>query len=113
MRLTQWARLQATSPHGLRMGAWYPVAGLSAREAQVRVTGRVTAVPRSILEFRSTPPEKWTVVRGRRNTSDEYLVCPNCCFRSELPPADLPLVRCGRCNQQFAVAWDEAYPRGN
>ena len=113
MRLSQWARLQASASCGLRLGAWYAVAGLSAREAQVRVTGQVTTLPRTLLEFRSTPPEKWTVVRGPNTGGDAYVVCPNCCSRSALPPSTIATVRCGRCNEQFPVAWEEEYPRSS
>src|SRR5439155_1383541 len=56
MRVVRWARLQSAAPCGLRLGAWYPVTGLTAREAQVQVRGRVLMVPRSLLELRTTPP---------------------------------------------------------
>jgi len=64
MRVVRWARLQSAAPCGLRLGAWYPVTGLTAREAQVQVRGRVLMVPRSLLELRTTPPLEWTVAPG-------------------------------------------------
>src|SRR5947208_8032374 len=74
MRVAQWARLQTPARCGLRWGAWYPVMGLTAREAKLWVRGRSLAVTRSLLELRSTPPREWTVARTK-DASDPYLVC--------------------------------------
>lgn len=118
MRVVRWARLQAHAACGLRLGAWYPVTGLTAREAQVQVRGRVVTVPRSLLELRSAPPQQWTVVppgvdptrplAGRR---DGYVVCPSCRHREATPESRVPTLRCARCNAAFTVGWDEPYPR--
>src|SRR5436309_2508953 len=118
MRVVRWARLQSAAPCGLRLGAWYPVTGLTAREAQVQVRGRVLMVPRSLLELRTTPPLEWTVApggtdgaRGLARVRDDYLVCPNCRHRDDLPDARVPRMRCSRCNEVFSIAWDERYLR--
>ncbi len=118
MRVVRWARLQSSAPCGLRLGAWYPVTGLTAREAQVQVRGRVLMVPRSLLELRTTPPLEWTVAPGGTDTArglvgarDDYLVCPNCRHRDALPDARVPRMRCSRCNEVFSIAWDERYLR--
>ncbi len=118
MRVIQWARLHSFATGGLRLGAWYPVVALTAREAQVRVRGRLAQVPRSLLEFRVAPPREWTVVRGPLNAArvpvgvrEGYLVCPNCRHRDSLPDTRVPTTRCPQCNEAFTVAWDEAYPR--
>lgn len=118
MAVNQWVRLQTIAPCGLRLGAWYPVAGLSARAVEVRIRGQVATLPRAILEFRLTPPQQWTVVRtpmsaprGRAGIGDKYLVCPNCRHRGALPETQVRALRCERCNQEFAIGWDENYLR--
>ncbi len=118
MRVVQWARLRSSAACGLRLGAWYPVAALTAREAHVRAHGQVAKLPRSLLELRVVPPCAWTVVRGPLNAArvpagarDGYVVCPNCRHRDPLPDAQVSIARCPRCNEVFTVAWDEAYPR--
>src|SRR2546427_1316533 len=105
MRVAQWARLQTPARCGLRWGAWYPVMGLTAREAKLWVRGRSLAVTRSLLELRSTPPREWTVARTK-DASDPYLVCPSCRHRAHLPDGRVATLRCPRCNELFAIAWD-------
>ncbi len=106
MRVAQWARLQTPARCGLRWGAWYPVMGLTPREAQLWVRGRNVAVARSLLELRSTPPREWTVARTAQ-ASDPYLVCPSCRHRAHLPDGRVTTLRCPRCNELFAIAWDD------
>ena len=106
MRVAQWARLQTPARCGLRWGAWYPVTGLTPREAQLWVRGRALAVARSLLELRSTPPREWTVARTP-GASDPYLVCPSCRHRAHLPDGRVATVRCPRCNELFTIAWDD------
>src|SRR5213593_3055438 len=117
MRVVSWGRLQAYATCGLRLGAWYPVSALTAREAHVQLRGRLLIVPRSLLELRAAPPQAWTVVppgvdstrplAGRR---DGYVVCPSCRHREATPELRVPTLRCARCNAAFTVAWDEPYP---
>ena len=107
MRVAQWARLQKPARCGLRWGAWYPVMVLTPREAQLWVRGRGIAVARSLLELRSTPPREWTVARTA-SASDPYLVCPACRHRAHLPDSHVATLRCPRCNDLFAIAWDDA-----
>ena len=106
MRVAQWARLQTPARGGLRWGAWYPVMGLTPREAQLWVRGRALAVARSLLELRSTPPREWTVARTP-GASDPYLVCPSCRHRAHLPDGRVATLRCPRCNELFTIAWDD------
>ena len=106
MPVTRWARLQTPARCGLRWGAWYPVTGLTPREAQLWVRGRAVAVARSLLELRTTPPREWTVARTAQ-ASDPYLVCPSCRHRAQLADSRATTLRCPRCNELFAIAWDD------
>jgi hypothetical protein len=105
MRVAQWARLKEPARTGLRWGAWYPVMALTPREVQLWVRGRNIAVPRSLLEFRGTPPREWTIARTEKSV-DPYLVCPGCRHRAHLPDTQVASLRCPRCNELFAIAWD-------
>jgi len=110
----RWARLRRPADCGLRVGAWYPVAALSATEVRVYVRGKLVRVPRTLVELRTAPPGEWTVVRGPFNAArvpssarEGYIVCPNCRHREPVPE-DRPAVRrCARCNISAAVAWSE------
>jgi len=113
MATVRWARLRRVASCGLRLGAWYPVAALSATEVQVHVHGRVARVPRAMLDLREAPPHEWSVVRGPFNlvrvpvgARDGYVVCPNCRHRETIPETRSAVQRCPRCNGAFAVAWD-------
>src|SRR5216683_2491873 len=118
MRVVRWARLEACATCGLRLGAWYPVTGLTAREAQVQVRGRMVMVPRSLLELRVTPPQDWTVVppgvgptRLLAGGRDGYVVCPNCRNRDTLPAVRVAKLSCARCNDVFTIASDDRMTR--
>ena len=112
--IVRWARLRHAADCGLRVGAWYPVAAMSATEVRVYVRGQLVRVPRTLVELRTAPPGEWTVVRGPFNAArvpssarDGYIVCPNCRHREPIPD-DRPAVRrCARCNTAAAVAWSE------
>lgn len=108
MQRMRWARLVGVAGCGLRRGAWYPVVALSATEVQLHVRGRVARVPRALLELRDRPPREWTLVPA--GTHDAYLVCPNCRARQSLPDTRVPVVRCTRCNDPFAVTWNGLGP---
>jgi len=112
MRASEWARLQADVKCPLRRGAWYRVIRLGAREVTLDVGRAPLAVTRSFLEFRSTPPSRWSVVSDPRNAAGvpenlaDYAVCPSC--RDRAPLVGRPeKMRCPRCNGFFEVAWDE------
>ena len=105
MRVAQWARLQTPARCGLRWGAWYPVMALTPREVQLWVRGRNVPVARSLLELRSTPPREWALAQTP-GASDPYLVCPSCRHRAHLPDGRVATLRCPRCNELFAIAWD-------
>jgi LSD1 subclass zinc finger protein len=103
--VAQWARLQEPARCGLRWGAWYPVMGLTPREARLWVRGRAMVVARSLLELRDTLPREWTVARPP-GEADPYLVCPSCRHRARLPDGGVTTLRCARCNELFTIAWD-------
>jgi len=63
-------------------------------------------VARSLLELRTTPPREWTVARTAQ-ASDPYLVCPSCRHRAQLQDGRATTLRCPRCNELFAIAWDD------
>jgi hypothetical protein len=107
MPVAQWARLQMPARCGLRWGAWYPVMGLSPREAQLWVHGRAMGVARSLLELRGTPPREWTVACAAAG-SDLYLVCPGCRHRARFSDLNVAATRCPRCNEVFTIAWGDA-----
>src|SRR5207253_7786673 len=62
--VVRWARLRRPADCGLRVGAWYPVAALSATEVRVYVRGQLVRVARTLVELRTAPPGEWTVLRG-------------------------------------------------
>jgi len=106
MRVAQWARLHTPARCGLRWGAWYPVMGLTPRDARLWVRGRAMTVARSLLELRSTPPREWTVAQTARSP-DAYLVCPSCRHRAQVADGSVTQLRCPRCNELFTIAWDD------
>src|SRR5216117_2943744 len=112
MRVAQWARLQTPARCGLRWGAWYPVMGLTAREARLWVRGRTLAVARSLLELRNTPPREWTVARTK-DASDPYLVCRLLLEKKKLLDGRVATLRCPRYNELFTTAPDDpaSHPR--
>jgi len=101
----------------LRRGAWYLVRTLGPDEAVLEVDNATVRVPRDSLEITETRPNRWTIV-PRPQSADKlpeswgyfYVVCPNCAARA---PVGRPAgeKRCTRCEQSFAVAWDERYLR--
>src|SRR5881628_1399215 len=117
MRVVSWGRLQAYATCGLRLGAWYPVSALTAREAHVQLRGRLLIVPRSLLELRAAPPQAWTVVppgvdstrplAGRR---DGYVVCPSCRHREATPELRVPTLRCARLQRRVHRRVGRAIP---
>ncbi|HYL20160.1 MAG TPA: hypothetical protein VEU74_00250 [Gemmatimonadales bacterium] len=110
----RWARLRRPADCGLRVGAWYPVAALSATEVRVYVRGQLVRVPRTLVELRTAPPGEWTVVRGPFNAArvpasarEGYIVCPNCRSREPMPEERPAVRRCARCNTAARVAWSD------
>jgi len=101
----------------LRRGAWYLVRSLGPDEAVLEVDNATVRVPRDSVEITEARPTRWTIV-PRPQHADKlpeswgyfYVVCPNCAARA---PVGRPAgeKRCTRCEQSFAVAWDERYLR--
>ena len=113
----RWARLRHDTQSVLRRGAWYLVRSLGPDEAVLEVDNATVRVPHDSLEITETRPTRWTIV-PRPQDADKlpeswgyfYVVCPNCAARA---PVGRPAgeKRCTRCEQSFAVAWDERYLR--
>ncbi len=96
----RWARLRQDTQSVLRRGAWYLVRSLGPDEAVLEVDNATVRVPRDSVDADKLP-ESWGYF---------YVVCPNCAARA---PVGRPAgeKRCTRCEQSFAVAWDERYLR--
>ena len=113
----RWARLRHDTQSVLRRGAWYLVRSLGPDEAVLEVDNATVRVPRDSVEITEARPTRWTIV-PRPQHADKlpeswgyfYVVCPNCAARA---PVGRPAgeKRCTRCEQSFAVAWDERYLR--
>lgn len=113
--MMQWARLQADVNCRLRRGGWYRVLWLAPVEAVLDVNTTPVPVLLPFLEIRRTPPRCWTVVPRPANAVNlppswglEYAVCPSCRHRQQLTGHPKRL-RCGHCQVEFTVAWDERY----
>ena len=113
----RWARLRQDVQSVLRRGAWYRVRSLGPEEAVLEVDNAAVRIPRDALEITETRPNRWTIVPRPRDADKLpeswgyfYVVCPNCAARA---PVGRPSgeKRCTRCEQSFAVAWDERYLR--
>ncbi len=115
-QVTQWARPRWDVEGPLRRGAWYRVVRLTPLEAVVDINGNPVSLPRSSLQFASTPPAHWTVVPRPRNAGarlplnwgPKYGVCPNCRERARLA-TNAAGMRCPRCNGFFDIGWDDSY----
>lgn len=113
----RWARLRHDVQSVLRRGAWYGVRSLGAEEAVLDVDNAAVRMPLAQLEVTETRPSRWTVVPRPRaaeklpaSWGEFYAVCPNCAARASLGRPDGEK-RCTRCEESFAVAWDERYLR--
>ena len=113
----KWARVRRAGAHGLRRGAWYAVVNDSKSNVVfLDVHKRNVAMDRTLLEFASERPGRWSVVeRGLdepaahrasdANLNPRYGVCPACRNRANLTPGQ-PSQRCPACGEEFAVDWD-------
>ncbi len=118
-----WARVWPTAKRTLRRilrrGAWYPVVQEESDRVELDIAGRVTAVPKRVLELRpSRPvPKLFTVVHrpadesrsasgGRVDLGDPYAVCPQCRTRS--PIFGHPdQITCRECGTHSDIGWWE------
>jgi Zn finger protein HypA/HybF involved in hydrogenase expression len=112
-----FARLQADVDElKIRRGAWYRVLEVGTLQAVLEVNRKPVAVLKAMLEIKSRPPLRWTVVprpASAKRAPPElagpvYGVCPSCRTRAPLPKRAREL-RCPRCKQEFDVDWGEAY----
>lgn len=112
----KWARVKQTGAHGLRRGAWYPVL-TDTKPTIVVLDVNKKAVPadRTLLEFATQKPRKWSVVRlharddaprraSQAGLGTVYGVCPNCRGRANLKPDDIQR-KCPVCDLLFEIDW--------
>jgi hypothetical protein len=112
----KWARVKRAGAHGLRRGAWYAVLNDSKSNIVVLdVHKKAVPIDRSMLDFTTEKPHKWSVVqldahRDAAELADEaglgplYAVCPNCSARAKAKEADTQL-KCRVCDLLFEVDW--------
>lgn len=112
----RWARLRVETRCNLRRGAWYRVVEMGNDEVLLNVNGQPQAVSTELVEVQDVPPKRWTVVRSSVParglspvTRDGYVVCPRCQHRAHMPAKTTASLRCPRCNETSAIAWDEKY----
>ena len=112
----QWARVKRAGAHGLRRGAWYFVlTDTKPTIVVLDVNKKAVPVNRTLLEFTTEKPHKWSVVRleakddAPRRASQAglgmlYGLCPNCRGRANLAPDDSQK-KCPVCDLLFEIDW--------
>lgn len=112
-----WARCRPGTADILRRGAWYPVRERT-REGGVIVDmgDRHVFLAEAQVYLRSTPPDRWCVVRRsdvfRERTPEgggvpgRYAVCPACRHRQDMDEGRPAALACARCGVTSAVDYD-------
>ena len=112
----KWARVKRAGAHGLRRGAWYTVLNENKSNIVVLdVSKKAVPIDRSMLDFTTQKPRKWSVVEldpqkdaaelaGEAGLTPLYGVCPNCAGRANLKPEDTQLP-CPVCQLLFEIDW--------
>lgn len=112
----KWARVKRSGAHGLRRGAWYVVLNENKSNIVVLdVSKKAIPIDRSMLDFTTQKPRKWSVVQldpqrdaaelaGEAGLGPLYGVCPNCAGRANLKPDDTQLT-CPVCQLLFEIDW--------
>lgn len=112
----KWARVKRSGAHGLRRGAWYVVLNENKSNIVVLdVSKKAIPIDRSMLDFTTQKPRKWSVVQldpqrdaaelaGEAGLGPLYGVCPNCAGRANLRPDDTQLT-CPVCQLLFEIDW--------
>jgi hypothetical protein len=112
----KWARVKHAGAHGLRRGAWYMVlTDTTPTIVVLDVNKKAVPADRTLLEFTSEKPHKWSVVRhdakdgapGRASQAGLgmlYGVCPSCRGRAKLAPDDTQK-KCPVCDLLFEIDW--------
>lgn len=115
----KWARVKRAGAHGLRRGAWYAVLNENKSNIVVLdVSKKAVPIDRSMLDFSTQKPRKWSVVRldpekdaaelaSEAGLSPLYGVCPNCAGRANLKQDDSQL-KCPVCQLLFEIDWSAA-----
>ena len=112
----KWARVKRAGAHGMRRGAWYSVLNENKSNIVVLdVSKKAVPIDRSMLDFTTQKPRKWSVVQldpqkdaaelaGEAGLSPLYGVCPHCAGRANLKEADTQLT-CPVCQLLFEIDW--------
>ncbi len=112
----KWARVKRAGAHGVRRGAWYAVLNDSKSNIVVLdVNKKAVPVDRSMLDFTTQKPRKWSVVQldpqkdaadmaGEAGLGSLYGVCPSCAGRANLKQDDTQL-SCPVCQLLFEIDW--------
>ena len=112
----KWARVRRAGAHGLRRGAWYPVLNDRPSIVVLDVAKRVVPMDRTLLEFRDTAPDAWSIVANPPESSQArrasesamgwtYGVCPQCRERQNLAEGDTEIV-CEFCGATAGIDWE-------
>ncbi|MBI2403826.1 MAG: hypothetical protein HYV20_14055 [Gemmatimonadetes bacterium] len=108
--------MKRSGAHGLRRGAWYVVLNENKSNIVVLdVSKKAIPIDRSMLDFTTQKPRKWSVVQldpqrdaaelaGEAGLGPLYGVCPNCAGRANLRPDDTQLT-CPVCQLLFEIDW--------
>lgn len=112
----KWARVKRAGAHGIRRGAWYAVLNENKSNIVVLdVSKKAVPIDRSMLDFTTQKPRKWSVVQldpqkdaaelaGEAGLGPLYGVCPNCAGRANLKEEDTQLT-CPVCQLLFEIDW--------
>jgi len=113
-----WPVVKAGHSRSLRRGAWYPVLeDHPSKDVTLAVDDRRVAVPRRLLEIRTTKPERFTIVRlfrtdpnpvrgTSRDLGRSYAVCPTDGERLRVWGEPNQLT-CRTCGHHAEIAWWE------
>ena len=112
----KWARVKRARAYGLRRGAWYPVLNEGKSNIVVLdVNKKAIPADRSMFDFTTGKPHKWSVVRlnpekdaaelaAEAGLGPLYGVCPSCSGRVNLKDGDTQ-VKCRVCELLFEIDW--------
>jgi hypothetical protein len=90
------------------------VLALTKTEAVLDAGRRTLRLPIDLVRVTSTRPETWAVVQRPPDAKGSvalwgdscYVICPLCCNRARLRGTPRAL-RCGRCDGEYHIGWDE------
>ena len=112
----KWARVKRGGAYGLRRGAWYVVLNENKSGIVVLdVNKKAIPADRSMFDFSTEKPRKWSVVRldpqkdaaelaSEAGLGPLYGVCPKCSGCANLKQDDTQL-KCRVCESLFEIDW--------